>query len=243
MKWRILPELDLDILATTRCLLLGAGTLGCNVARVLLVPRARIGCSFILFGCRLRYDPEHPLDFSAILFILSSSVALISQGWGLRNITLIDSGRVSFSNPVRQSLFTFEDCLHGGKEKAIAAAERLKLIFPSVVSNDFLSAKRWSGCLVWSSLANYPKKFGGRRQALHANLHLACISQTYCLCTLSIPTMLTLLFSCHVSRMLRASRCLSPCPAIPSTLEQRPLLSLRLLAWKISYWSTMLCSF
>lgn len=40
---------------------------------------------------------------------------------------------MSFSNPVRQPLFRFEDCLDGGKPKAACAAERLKEIFPSIV--------------------------------------------------------------------------------------------------------------
>jgi len=82
--------LDLEKIAQTRCLLLGAGTLGCYVARTLM-------------------------------------------GWGIRKITLLDSGRVSFSNPVRQPLFEFDDCLHGGRPKAEAAADRLKSIFPGVV--------------------------------------------------------------------------------------------------------------
>ena len=74
MRWRLLPELDRDGLAGTRCLLLGAGTLGCAVARCLLA-------------------------------------------WGVRNITFVDSGVVSFSNPVRQSLFEFSDCLEGARRK------------------------------------------------------------------------------------------------------------------------------
>lgn len=91
MRWRLLPELDRDGLAGTRCLLLGAGTLGCAVARCLLA-------------------------------------------WGVRKITFVDSGKVSFSNPVRQSLFEFADCLEGGAPKAAAAAEHLRRIFPGVES-------------------------------------------------------------------------------------------------------------
>ena len=91
MRWRLLPQLDAPGLASTRCLLLGAGTLGCAVARCLL-------------------------------------------GWGVRHVTFVDSGKVSYSNPVRQSLFEFADCLEGGKPKAAAAAERLVKIFPGVTA-------------------------------------------------------------------------------------------------------------
>lgn len=85
MKWRALPNLDVQRLSQLKVVLLGAGTLGCSVARTLL-------------------------------------------GWGVRKITFVDSGRVSYSNPVRQSLFGIEDCKEGGKYKAVAAAESLVAI-------------------------------------------------------------------------------------------------------------------
>ncbi|KAK3945957.1 hypothetical protein QBC46DRAFT_370413 [Diplogelasinospora grovesii] len=88
MKWRLAPNLDLDRIKKTKCLLLGAGTLGSYVSRNLM-------------------------------------------GWGVRKITFVDYGTVSFSNPVRQPLFTFEDC-SGNKAKAIRAAEALKEIYPGV---------------------------------------------------------------------------------------------------------------
>uniref|UniRef100_A0AAQ4QJ93 Ubiquitin-like modifier-activating enzyme ATG7 n=1 Tax=Gasterosteus aculeatus aculeatus TaxID=481459 RepID=A0AAQ4QJ93_GASAC len=94
MRWRLVPSLDLDKVVSTKCLLLGAGTLGCNVARTLM-------------------------------------------GWGVRHITFVDNAKISYSNPVRQPLYEFEDCLGGGKSKAKAAAERLSKIFPGVNAEGF----------------------------------------------------------------------------------------------------------
>mmetsp|Transcript_32102 Transcript_32102/g.43966 ORF Transcript_32102/g.43966 Transcript_32102/m.43966 type:complete len:691 (+) Transcript_32102:91-2163(+) len=90
MRWRIMPTLDLDKVGALKCLIIGSGTLGCNVGRSLL-------------------------------------------GWGVKHITFVDNGRVSLSNPVRQSLFTFEDSRES-RFKAEAAADQLKKIFPSVNS-------------------------------------------------------------------------------------------------------------
>lgn len=89
MKWRLCPQLDVQKLQAQKCLLIGCGTLGCNVARYLL-------------------------------------------GWGVRKFVLIDYGKVSFSNPPRQSLFTFADCIDGGRSKCEAAAKELKRICPDV---------------------------------------------------------------------------------------------------------------
>ena len=107
IKWRIAPSLDLDKIKATRCLLLGAGTLGSYVARMLLV------CKSSASSVR-RNRPK------------------VAQGWGVRKITFVDNGSVSFSNPVRQPLFTFEDCLAGGTKKAYRAANALKEIYPGV---------------------------------------------------------------------------------------------------------------
>ncbi|KAL6928701.1 hypothetical protein ACO0SA_002030 [Hanseniaspora valbyensis] len=84
MKWRINPDLDLEILKKQKILLLGAGTLGCYISRCLLA-------------------------------------------WGIYDITFVDDGVVSHSNPVRQPLFNFEDV---GKNKAETASLNLKKIYP-----------------------------------------------------------------------------------------------------------------
>lgn len=88
------------------------------------------------------------------------------QGWGIRHITFVDSAKVSYSNPVRQPLFDFEDCLDGGKPKAQCAADKLKKIFPGVVSVSLQPLRVWQltrvACLgafihdtdAWSSYTN-----------------------------------------------------------------------------------------
>ncbi|KAH9797304.1 ubiquitin-like modifier-activating enzyme atg7 [Citrus sinensis] len=97
MRWRQLPSLNLDILSSRKCLLLGAGTLGCQVARMLMA-------------------------------------------WGVRKITLLDNGRVAMSNPLRQSLYTLDDCLNGGDFKAMAAVKSLERIFPAVAAEGVVMA-------------------------------------------------------------------------------------------------------
>lgn len=54
------------------------------------------------------------------------------MSWGYRKITFVDYGNVSYSNPVRQCLFTYEDSQAQENNKAIIAAKRLMEIFPSV---------------------------------------------------------------------------------------------------------------
>ncbi|KAJ0017542.1 hypothetical protein Pint_10420 [Pistacia integerrima] len=97
MRWRQLPSLNLNILSSIKCLLLGAGTLGCQVARMLMA-------------------------------------------WGVRKITLLDNGKVAMSNPLRQSLYTMEDCLNGGEFKATAAVKSLQRIFPAVEAEGVVMA-------------------------------------------------------------------------------------------------------
>jgi ubiquitin-like modifier-activating enzyme ATG7 len=62
---------------------------------------------------------------------LGSYVARNLMGWGVRKITFVDNGSVSYSNPVRQPLYTFNDCTTGAP-KATRAKEALKEIYPNV---------------------------------------------------------------------------------------------------------------
>ncbi|KAJ2706812.1 Autophagy protein 7 [Coemansia sp. IMI 203386] len=63
---------------------------------------------------------------------LGAYVARALLAWGVRKMTFIDNGKVSFSNPPRQPLYDFEDTLNGGKPKAAAAADAMRRIFPNV---------------------------------------------------------------------------------------------------------------
>jgi ubiquitin-like modifier-activating enzyme ATG7 len=65
---------------------------------------------------------------------LGSYVSRTLMGWGVRKITFVDNATVSFSNPVRQPLFDFKDCLQGGAKKAERAATALEEIYPGVES-------------------------------------------------------------------------------------------------------------
>ena len=67
------------------------------------------------------------------------------QGWGVRKITFVDNGSVSFSNPVRQPLFNFHDCLAGGAKKASRASEALKEIYPGVESEGYVMSVPMAG--------------------------------------------------------------------------------------------------
>ena len=68
-----------------------------------------------------------------------------SQGWGIRKITFVDNGSVSFSNPVRQPLFDFKDCLAGGAKKAFRASEALKEVYPGVDSSGYVMSVPMAG--------------------------------------------------------------------------------------------------
>lgn len=89
MTWRAAPDINLPLISGLHCLVLGCGTLGCEVARTLV-------------------------------------------SWGVQKITLVDNGKVAFSNPARQSLFTVQDCKDGGALKAEAAAAALASIAPKL---------------------------------------------------------------------------------------------------------------
>lgn len=63
---------------------------------------------------------------------LGCSVARGLLAWGVNNITFLDNGKVSYSNPVRQSLFEYTDSMIPAKNKCDAASDALKRINPNV---------------------------------------------------------------------------------------------------------------
>ena len=67
------------------------------------------------------------------------------QGWGVRKITFVDNGTVSYSNPVRQPLFNHKDCLEGGAKKAYRAADALTEIYPGVESKGYVMSVPMAG--------------------------------------------------------------------------------------------------
>ncbi|KAL6614923.1 hypothetical protein ACP70R_037193 [Stipagrostis hirtigluma subsp. patula] len=85
MGWRHFP-VNIDKLSRVRVLLLGAGALGCEVARLLMT-------------------------------------------WGVRKITVVDSGMVATADLVKQSLYTDKDC---GVPRASAILPHLKSRCPAV---------------------------------------------------------------------------------------------------------------
>jgi hypothetical protein len=119
MRWRALPALDLARVSSTRVLLLGAGTIGCALARTLL-------------------------------------------GWGVRHISFVDSGKVSFSNPVRQSLYTHEDCLgyvHGAEEEKGAGVVRTCYgLLLALSPSDCLVCAGWPGACACACAAVVSRK-------------------------------------------------------------------------------------
>lgn len=86
MKWNMWQTLNLEKIEKTKCLILGAGTLGCNISRLLI-------------------------------------------GWGFKNLTFVDNGKVTYSTPPRQSMYEINDI---GKFKVDVITEKILKINSSL---------------------------------------------------------------------------------------------------------------
>ena len=120
MYHHVYEHLTLTLTHITLYIYIGAGTLGCSVARTLL-------------------------------------------GWGITNITFVDNGRVSYSNPARQCLFDFEDAKEN-RYKALAAATQLIRVCPyvkarGIVMNIPMPGHHFNATLNESEINEYKDKF------------------------------------------------------------------------------------
>lgn len=122
MRWRMLPELNLERISGTRCLLLGAGTLGCHAARSLLA----WGFRHFTFVDNGRVNYSNPVRQPLFEFRDAAGVNTAGIGASAFNGGGSDdagAGAASSAPGPASSL---------PAHKAVAAAAALKRIHPSV---------------------------------------------------------------------------------------------------------------
>ncbi|KAJ1848720.1 Autophagy protein 7 [Coemansia sp. RSA 2708] len=100
---------------------------------------------------------------------LGAYTARALLAWGVRTLTFVDSGRVSFSNPARQPLYDFSDSLDGGKPKAAAAASSMRKIFPNVSAQGVQMSIPMPGHSVSASEIDSTREAVGRLDSLVAS--------------------------------------------------------------------------
>ncbi|KAF2173954.1 hypothetical protein M409DRAFT_62158 [Zasmidium cellare ATCC 36951] len=100
---------------------------------------------------------------------LGSYVARNLMGWGVRKITFVDNGRVSYSNPVRQPLFDFKDCTNGGAWKAQRASDALMEIYPGVDSEGVVLSVPMAGHPIVGEESRMQKAFEQLRKLINAH--------------------------------------------------------------------------